>query len=86
MEEGLWMPGINDIFFVLAFDENEHGEAVPVSKPRGASSAADAMAAAQSLSEKHDRVVPWKQHINPAIGEAGAPEVLMSRGHTRDFA
>jgi hypothetical protein len=80
------MPGLNDIFFVLAFDENERGEAVPISKPRRASSAAEAIASAQKLSEKHHGVVAWKQHIDPAVGETGAPEVLVSRGHIGDFA
>lgn len=80
------MPGINDVFFVLAFDDNEHGEAVPVSKARWASSAAEAIASAQKLSEKYSGVVAWKQHIDPAVGEIGVPEVLVSRGHISDFA
>ena len=79
------MPGINDSYFYMAFDTDQSGHAVPAFDPRQADNRPEAIEAARALARDHAGAVAWRRHVEPAVGELDAPEVLFSTGHIGDF-
>lgn len=72
------MPVINNTFCVLAFRRMNMGSGACIKIHPGYVWTA-AIEKAQSLAQQYDGAVAWKQHGEPAVGELGLPEVLISR-------
>lgn len=79
------MPGVNKTYFVLAFDTDNAGMAVPVSEAQQAASRNEAIEFADRLSRLHAGAVAWRQHVETAVGELELPEVVFTAGHVGDF-
>jgi hypothetical protein len=79
------MPGLNDSYFVVAFEEDAHGDVSAATEPLQVSSAEEAIEIAERLSTSNVGATAWKRHAEPAVGELGPPEVLYSTGRVGDF-
>lgn len=79
------MPGLNDSFYIVAFDEDERGEIMPSFEPRQVASREEAMRAVDGLARDHAGVVAWHRRAEPAVGELGPPEIISQRGRIGDF-
>ncbi|MDP9840047.1 hypothetical protein J2T09_004827 [Neorhizobium huautlense] len=79
------MPGVYKSLFILAFDLDRSGQAIPVSEPKLAPDETAAIAEARRLEGLHAGVVVWKREAKPVIGEEGEPEILWQAGALGDF-
>lgn len=81
----LRMPGTFTTIYLVAFDLDDHGQAVRAFEPRVASSEAAAIEEAEGLAQQHAGVVVWRRDNNPVVGEEGEPEVVFTVGRVGDF-
>ena len=79
------MPGSYISVFLLAFDLDAAGQAVPAFEPRLVADESVAVEEAKALAEHHAGVVIWKREAAPAIGEEGEPVILWQTGRIGDF-
>lgn len=71
-------------FFFVAFQEDDHGQAVATSEPTQVASQEDAVRFAK-LEPTSIGVVAWSRRAEPAIGEIGPPVVVYNAGKIGDF-
>ncbi|MGF9565982.1 hypothetical protein AAIH70_20960 [Neorhizobium sp. BT27B] len=79
------MPGAYKSLFVVAFDLDRTGQAVPAFEPRQAPDDETAIAQARRLAESHAGAVAWKREAKPVVGEEGEPVVIWQAGSLGDF-
>lgn len=79
------MPGAYKSSFVLAFDLDRSGQAIPVFKPKPAADETTAIEEARRLANIHAGAVAWKRQAQPLVGEEGEPEILWQAGTLGDF-
>ncbi len=79
------MPGAYKSLFVLAFDLDRKGQAVPAFEPISATDDETAGAEARRLAESHAGAVAWKREAQPVVGEEGEPIVIWQGGSLGDF-
>jgi hypothetical protein len=70
---------------LLAFERNEHGDAIPAFNPLQMESVEQALAEAEKLSPQDAGVVVWRRNAQPAVGELSEPIIIYQRGIIGDF-
>lgn len=79
------MPGTFRTVYIVAFDLDDRGQAVPAFEPRVATGEAAAIEEAEDLARQHSGVVVWRRDNDPVVGEEGEPELIFSVGKIGDF-
>jgi hypothetical protein len=79
------MPGAFKSIFVLAFDLDDRGQALPAFDVREAQDETAAIDQAHALGDRHAGVVVWKRESSPAVGEEGEPVIIFQTGTIGDF-
>jgi hypothetical protein len=79
------MPRSFKSIFVVAFNLDEHGQAIQAFLPRPVQDEAAEVEAAEGLGAKHVGVLVWKLEGDPVVGGEGEPAIVYQHGKIGDF-